>query len=105
MAPMPGKHTGATSSSTTGLATRDSGTTGLDGTGPGTTGPRASGPDAVGLGTVSARHHADGDRIIFIPAHSDAFAACEQRLDADSTTIPGAALLGASSTAGGGPDA
>ena len=104
MAPMPGKHTGATSSSTTGLATRDSGTTGLDGTGPGTTGPRASGPDAVGLGTVSARHHADGDRIIFIPAHSDAFAACEQRLDATSRTIPEAAILGASYTAGVGPD-
>jgi lysophospholipase L1-like esterase len=99
MVPMPWRHTDAASSSTTGLATRGPGTTGLAGTG-----PRTSGPDVVGLGTVSTRHHAEGGRIIFISAHSAAFAACERRLDATSRTIPEAAILGASYTAGVGPD-
>jgi len=53
---------------------------------------------------VSASRHHDGERIVFTASHSDAFAACEQRLESTSRTVPTATILGASYTAGVGPD-
>jgi lysophospholipase L1-like esterase len=58
---------------------------------------------------LSVRHAAAGEtaaaeKLEVAAAHRDTFAACEQRLEQARRPVPAAAILGASYTAGAGPD-
>jgi len=98
--PPPWRHTGANQGTNAGTGANAGAGTSTASTSVGTGGKT----DATHGSAVRVRRHDGGGRIMIISAHSDSFGMCEGRLKETDPTVPTAAILGASYTAGVGPD-